>query len=233
MTELHPLLISYYDEIDPPKRYAYLKEYAEAVGIGMSPADVYRIDLFNARHSNSNEKSIFGIFGKSKSPGSRAGSGNDSSLPNPPGELDVFLRELLVMLTIYKNGSPFPKKNSKDVLTCLSTLRVDDRPSRDKDCEEVLYLELRNAIKRYFSTCQDYTYGRKLLGLGIAKPEERERLRCFDTWGFSFGLARFLDLTEEMELICRAANDEYCASVDGAESLEFVYKKFGGTEKKR
>ena len=137
------------------------------------------------------------------------------------------------MLTIYKNGSPFPKKNSKDVLTCLSTLRVDDRPSRDKDCEEVLYLELRNAIKRYFSTCQDYTYGRKLLGLGIAKPEERERLRCFDTWGFSFGLARFLDLTEEMELICRAANDEYCASVDGAESLEFVYKKFGGTEKKR
>ena len=36
MTELHPLLISYYDEIDPPKRYAYLKEYAEAVGSGMS-----------------------------------------------------------------------------------------------------------------------------------------------------------------------------------------------------
>ena len=233
MTELHPLLISYYDEIDPPKRYEHLKEYTEAVGSGMTPADVYRIALFNARHSAPNAAGLFGIFGKSKARGNNAGSGNDSSVPNPPGELDVFLREILVMLTIYKNGGPFPKRNRKDVLSSLNTLRLDDRPSRDKECEEVLYLEMRNAIKRYFFTCQDYSYGRKLLGLGIAKPEERERLRCFDTWGFSLGLARFLDLTEEMELFCRAANDEYCASVDGVESLESAYKKLGGTEKKR
>ena len=113
MTELHPLLISYYDEIDPPKRYEHLKEYTEAVGSGMTPADVYRIALFNARHSAPNAAGLFGIFGKSKARGNNAGSGNDSSVPNPPGELDVFLREILVMLTIYKNGGPFPKRNRK------------------------------------------------------------------------------------------------------------------------
>ena len=233
MTELHPLLTSYYDEVDPPKRYALLKEYAEAVGSEMTPADAYRIALFNARHSDPGAKGFFSIFGKPKSQGSKAGGGNGLSVPNAPGELDIFLREILLMLTIHKNPGPFPKNMRKDVLTSLSTLRLDDRPSRDKECEEVLYLEMRNAIKRYFSTCQDYSYGRKFLGLGTAKPEERERLRCFDTWGFSFGLARLLELTEEMELVCRAANDEYCASVEGVESLEAAFKQYGGTEKKR
>jgi hypothetical protein len=40
-------------------------------------------------------------------------------------------------------------------------------------------------------------------------------------------------LEEEMELLCRAANDEYCALVPEAESLDAAYRAFNPDSKKR
>ncbi len=41
---------------------------------------------------------------------------------------------------------------------------------------------------------------------------------------FSCGISRLLGLEQEMALLCRAANDEYCALVPGTVSLEEAYK---------
>lgn len=233
MTDFHPLLDDFYDEIDPKKRHDHLKAYLEAVSGAESPADEYRVALFNSRHANSNMPGSLGLFGMSKARSKKAEAPATPTALTPPGETDAFLRVILIFLTIYKNPGFFPKKNRKEVLSFMDTLKLDDRASNDQDCQETFYLEMRNAVKRFFSTCHDSSYGRKLLGLSASSNEEKERLRCFDTWGFSFGIARLLQLEQELDILCRAANDEYCASAPDAESLESAYKKMGGKEKKR
>lgn len=231
MTQLHPQLDDYYNEINPVKRHAHLKAYMEAVGQNGTAADAYRVALFNARHS-ADTSTFFKFFGKKKNTAGKAEGSDNPAVPNPPGEVDLYLRELLTLLAIYKNTKRFSNRQKKDVLSALNTLQVDDRASESKECEEVFYLELRNAIKRYFSTCHDSSYGRKLCGLASSSDSEKEQLRCSDTWSFSYGVSGLLDLKEEMTLLCRAANDEYCASVDNADSLENAFKRFGGKDKK-
>ena len=233
MTELHPLLQDFYEEIEPKKRHNHLKEYLEAAGGAKTPADEYRVALFNSRHADSNKPGSLGLLGMSKARAKKTDTPAGPAVLTPPGEMDAFLRVILVLLTIYKNPGFFPKKNIKEVLSLMDTLMLDDRASNDQDCQEAFYLEMRNAVKRFFSTCHDSSYGRKLLGLSASSNEEKERLRCFDTWGFSFGIARLLQLEQELDILCRAANDEYCASAPDAESLESAYKKMGGKEKKR
>ncbi len=233
MLELHPLLQDFYNEIDPKKRHKHLCAYIDAVGGVKDPADEYRVALFNNRHSDFNTPGSLGLFGISKARAKKAAAASSPAVPAPPGETDAFLRVILILITIYKNPGFFPKKNKKEVLSSVASLMLNDSVSRGQNCDEAFYLEARNAIKRFFSTCHDSSYGRKLLGFATSNDEEKERLRCFDTWSFSYGIARLLDLEQEMDLLCRAANDEYCASFDGAESLESNYKKMGGTDKKR
>ncbi|MDO5131676.1 MAG: hypothetical protein Q4D81_01690 [Eubacteriales bacterium] len=290
---LHPLLRSFYEELDPQKRYGILCSYLAAIrdpasgdsamapgssgvpsplprtgtqqseaiperfragedsnGTGeaqeaqtgpaqaskegapeslaaLSVPDAYRIELFNARFAASVGSSLFGTGAKRRR---ASGSTGNSAAPVPavPGEADFFLRDFLTLLSIFKNSGLFPKRLKKEVRSILRNLQLDDRPLQDKACENVLYMEIRNAVRRYFVTCHDSSYGRKFLGMASASEEERESLRCKDTWGFSFGIADLLELAEEMETLCRAANDEYCASVPDAESLPAAYRYYGG-----
>ena len=229
MTDLHPTLQEYYEEIDPGKRCTLLTAYLEETGGARDASDIYRVDLFNARFPDQSEKSPFGFFKRQKRADIKKDSRNDPAVPNTPGETDLFLKEILYFLTMCKNTGLFSGSHKKEVQSALRRMQLDDRPEKDKACEEVLYLELRNTVRRYFSTCYHSSYGAKLFGLplsGLSGDADKERYRCIDTWNFSFGTANLWELTEDtaMALLCRAANDEYCASCPDVPSLESAYR---------
>ena len=231
MTELHPLLREYYDEIDPGKRFRHLTAYLAEAEPPLSAADSYRIALFNTRYHIPASSGLFGFLGRSRADDHKAADSADPAAPLPPGEGDLFLREIITLLSICKNAGFRPQKYRNTVLKSLRALRLEEIPGREGTDEaraEALYLELRNTVRRYFSTCHSSSYGRKLLGFNTSDDRDKERLRCLDTWNFSFGIADLLGLREEMDLLCRAANDEYVASAPEAESLESAFKAFGG-----
>lgn len=256
MAELHPLLQAYYDEIDPAKRYGHLLAYLDAAPSGgsavsgagtsssgadgtpagagtaasgagrSSAADAYRIALFNARYGAGRETGLAALF-CIRTKKSRGTAAPDTGLSlKAPGDADLFLGELLTLLTMRKNSSFSQKRQKKEVLAILRKMQIDDRPLQDPGCSEALYLELRNVVRRYFATCHDSSYGRKLFGLSSSSDREREALRCMDTWNFSYGIADKLDLGREMALLCRAADDEYCASAPGTESLRSARERY-------
>lgn len=161
----------------------------------------YRNDLFEARHIERKKHTQY---------------------------VDRFLWNLMTLIAIYKNPGLFPKRRKKEVLSILRKMELDDRPGKDENCRDVLYLEYRHAIRRYFSTCAEGPYASRLLGLAPAGKEDKERQRCYDTWAFSYGIASLVGLEKELELLCRAADDEYCASVPGTASLQEAFSSYGG-----
>ena len=140
--------------------------------------------------------------------------------------VDRFLGNLMALIAIYNNPGLFPKRRKKEVLSILGKMELDDRPVKDGNCREVLYLEYRHAIRRYFTTCAEGPYASKLLGLAPASKEDKERQRCYDTWAFSYGIASMVGLEQELALLCRAADDEYCASVPGTASLQEAFSGY-------
>lgn len=208
---LQSRLQAYYAAIDPDERQKHLEDCAELLREGSGegaagsaaadPAASYRQDLFAARHINQKD---------------------------PAKKVDRFLGTLMNLLTIVHNPGLFPKWHRREVLSMLRRMELDGRPCEDSACEEALYLEYRNVVRRFFSTCADSAYAAKLFGLAHASAQDRERQRCIDTWEFSYGIAGMVGLEKEMALLCRAANDEYCASVPEAASLEEAYRALTG-----
>ena len=179
-TELHPLLQEYYEETDPDKRRKCLEKYESDPAAASDPACQYRRDLYEARFTD----------------------------PKKPGRIvDRFLWNLMSFSVIQKTPGLFPKHHKKEVLSAMRNMQLDERPLNEPVCEDALYRELRNAVRRFFSTCSDSSYAGGFFGLIPAKPENR-----------------LLGLEQEMALLCRAANDEYCALVPGTVSLEEAYK---------
>ena len=196
--ELHPLLQAYYTETIPENRKKQLEEYERSTTAD-TPADQYRRDLFEYRYV-------------------------DKKRPNQP--VDRFLWRFMSLGTIFRTPGFFPKFRRREAISLLTGMHLDDRPLKDPLCEEVLYREYRNGVRRYIATCSDPSYGRKLLGLMVADDHNRRRQCCMDVWGFSYGISSLLGLEKEMALLCRAANDEYCALNPDVESLETEYKKY-------
>lgn len=194
--ELHPLLEPYYTETEPDIRKNKLDAYSKDSD---TQADRYRIELYKSRHVDKK---------------------------HPEKLIDRYLFDLISMLTIFKSPGLFPKFRKKEVLSMLSRMQLDQRPLQDPLCEEVLYREYRNVVRRYIATCDDPSYGRTLLGMKASDAAGRRQKCCEDVWGFSFGVAALVGLEKEMEILCRAANDEYCALNPEVESLEAEYKKY-------
>lgn len=193
--ELHPLLEPYYTEMEPDIRKNKLDAYG---GDSDVKADQYRKELYQGRHV-------------------------DKKHPEKP--VDRFLFNLISLATIYKSPGIFPKFRKREVLSMISQMQLDDRPLQDPACEAAMYWEYRNAVRRYIATCSDPSYGRTLLGMKPSDEASRKAKCCEDVWGFSFGVAAVVGLEKELAILCRAANDEYCALNPGAESLETEYKK--------
>lgn len=196
-TELHPLLQEYYSETDPDKRRKCLEEYESDPAAASDPASQFRRDLYEARYIDPK---------------------------NPARTVDRFLWNIMSFSVIYKSPGLFPKSHKKEVLSSMRQMQLDDRSLKDPVCEDTLYRELRNTVHRFYTTCSDSAYAGGFFGLIPAKPERRSAQCCIDIWSFSYGIARMVGLEQEMALLCRAADDEYCTLVPGTVSLEEAYK---------
>lgn len=189
--EMNPLLEAFYTEVEPEVRKKQLEEYIQS-----NPEDPvldYRKALYDARHFNRKR---------------------------PDHAIDTFLWNLISLSALHRSPGLFPKRHRKEVLSILRKMELDDRPRQDSKCEEALYWEYRNAMRRFLASCEDPSYGRKLFGMVSPDKGSRERQRCDDMWGFSYGIAEMTKTEEEMSLLCRAANDEYVAKVTNAASLK-------------
>lgn len=202
MKELHTLLESYYEELDPAKRLTILNEYMEAAGD--DPAAAYRRSLYEYRYIDP---------------------------ANPGRTVDKFMLAFLDYLYLFRSSKILPGRNVKETLKILQGLEQDERVHSDPDFAQALKLEIQNAARRYFDTCKSDSYHKKFFGVAHSNAEEKEKQRCLDAWRMSYGIAERLQLKEEMALFCEAVNDEYRLSrVDGL-PLEQAYRNYTGGPK--
>ena len=198
MADLDDLLESYYDEIDPGKRWTILEEYLASED-NCDPAAAYRKALYEYRCIDS---------------------------ANPERKVDRFMLAFLDYLYLYRSSRVFPARHVKETLKTLHSLELDDRVHTDPLFAEALSLEIRNAVKRYFETCKSDNYHRKFFGVTASNADEKEKQRCFDAWRMSYGLAEHLGIEEEMALFCRAVSDEYRLSRADGLSLKEAYRSY-------
>lgn len=198
MADLDDLLESYYDEIDPGKRWTILEEYLAAED-NCDPAAAYRKALYEYRCIDS---------------------------ANPERKVDRFMLAFLDYLYLYRSSRVFPARHVKETLKTLHSLELDDRVHTDPLFAEAWSLEIRNAVKRYFETCKSDNYHRKFFGVTASNADEKEKQRCFDAWRMSYGLAERLGIEEEMALFCRAVSDEYRLSRADGLSLKEAYRSY-------
>lgn len=196
MTDYTELLDSYYEELDPVQRKKHLEALSEAAGSDDALLD-YRKQLFSYRYTD----------------------------PKNPGRMvDNYLMSLLTFLYLFRNSFVFPKRFIRETQKQMRDMEQDERVHMDDAYAEAYSLEVRNAVRRYFSTCTSASYHKKLFGTTTSSAEEKEKQRCIDTWRMSTGIAERLGMQKEMELFCKAVAEEYRLSrADGA-SLESAYR---------
>ncbi|MDD2213822.1 MAG: hypothetical protein PHR21_04695 [Oscillospiraceae bacterium] len=128
---------------------------------------------------------------------------------HPEHEVDNLLWQCLNLPYLYKRGRYFKKSAAKEVTKTFRELSLNEALSYGEAGEKAVYWEVRNAVRRYFSTCQGEHYRRKVFGVMRASEEERQNQILKDAWQMSYGLAHRLGLEAETALFCQAVRDEY------------------------
>ena len=125
-------------------------------------------------------------------------------------------------------GAAEAKRKGREALDMLC---VGELWEAGDAAREILYQEFRNIFRCYLETTKDSGYGKKLLGLMQSTPEEKEQRAMEDLYDMSRGAARVLRplgdpfLSEQMQLICRAADDAFASLGDGAAERYEEFRK--------
>lgn len=135
---------------------------------------------------------------------------------NPTAKVDSYLWQCVNLPFLYKNAKFFTKKNKKELHAIWKETGFDLAEKYGEAGEKALYWEIRNTMKRYFKTCTDKSYGRKIFGLVSANDEERSIRICKDAFSMSYGLAGKLEEEETMAIFNQAVKDEYSLLDDNA-----------------
>ncbi len=118
---------------------------------------------------------------------------------------DLWLFKCVYLPGLYK------RKFLKKATLREVNLTIDEFFLREKLSEEnrhELYLEFRNAVRRYLSTCKSAKYGSSFFGLKKASDDEKLERTTLDIWKMSRGIARVYGLEEELKLWCQACYEE-------------------------
>ena len=84
-----------------------------------------------------------------------------------------------------------------------------------------MYLEFRNAARRYFGTCGNKSYGKKLMGIVTMNENQRRDKMAREVWRLTEGLPGRFETSDDMALFCRAVRDEFIAECpDGEQRLK-------------
>ena len=139
--------------------------------------------------------------------------------PKKGNRVDLFLWELLELLCLYSTSRHMKKAAVRDTKKALDALGVYVAREYGQDGEEMLYWELRNAVRLYLHTCDSKGYHRKLFGFMELKEPEWQRKVSRDIWRLSEGLPGRLEMKEDFMVLSRAARDEFIRQFENGEAL--------------
>lgn len=189
MEEKKALRDSYFAELDPEQRRKLLEQFAES---NSKDAEVQLLrELWTLRYTD----------GK-----------------NPKQPVDTFLWQIINLTCLYRLSSFYSKGTEKEIDAAMATLGFSAANEFGEAGRKILYLEFQNAAHRYFETCENKFYGKKLLGIVTMNENERRDKMAHEIWQLTEGLTGRFKTNEEMALFCRAVRDEFITQCPDGET---------------
>jgi hypothetical protein len=190
--EKEALRETYFAELDPDLRKELLEQYREA-----DPQDA-EIDLFR-----------------------RLWTLRYTDPKDTKHRVDTFLWQIVNIMCLYRLSNFFSKGTEKEIDAAMETLGFSDAAEYGDAGREYLYLEFRNAARRYFGTCDNKSYGKKLMGIVTMNENQRRDKMAREVWRLTEGLPERFETSDDMALFCRAVRDEFIAQCpDGEQRLK-------------
>lgn len=191
MEEKEVLKQTYFNELDPELRLEMLKRYSESY-----PQDADLVlyqKLWDLRYTDPK---------------------------NPKQRVDSFLWQIINLMCLYRVSRFFSKGTEKEIEAAMKTLGFSDAAGYGDTGRETLYLEFRNAARRYFGTCDHKAYGKKMMGIVTMNDKERRDKMAREVWQLTEGLSDRFETSGDMALFCKAVRDEFVEECpDGAKQL--------------
>lgn len=145
---------------------------------------------------------------------------------NSKQNIDSFLWQIVNVICLYRVSKHFSRGTEKEINTAMDSLGFSFASEYGKTGNDILYLEFRNAAKRYFGTCDSKAYGKKFMGIVSMKDDERTNKVAREVWQLTEGLPQKFNTDEKMELFCKAVHDEFiCEYSDGEKHLNIQRDK--------
>ena len=167
----------YFHELDPKERLVYLDRLADVEDTAEQAVAAFCRTLYRERYTHPKD-------------------------PNRPA--DNWLWKLVYLPGLYKRRGFLRGAMRRELEGTLKELHLDSPETLSEMEKTVLYLEFRNAARRYLSTCKGSRYGSKFLGLKQATEQEQLDQACEEIWSISKGLAYAAGLEEKLQLWCGA-----------------------------
>ena len=127
---------------------------------------------------------------------------------DPERRVDNWLWKIVYLPGLYSKKGLLKRAVFNEAQAAVKDLHLEDAAAYSDIEKTLLYLEFRNAAKRYLSTTKSDRYGSRFLGLKKAGAEEKTRKAAEDLWRASRGLAIASGETERLEIWCAALRDE-------------------------
>ena len=129
--------------------------------------------------------------------------------PKDPGHrVDNWLWKIVYLPGLYSKRGLLMRIVRKEAADAVSELMLKDPDSYSNTEKSLLYLEFRNAARRYLSTCSSDRYGSRMFGLKRSTAEDRKYKAAEDIWRASAGLASAAGEEQKLEIWCTALRDE-------------------------
>ena len=180
MYEISPAWNEYYRELEPERRSQILERL-----LSQEPDD----------GSDSSRKRLFAL---------RYLSGED-----PKPSVDRYLWQCVNFAQIYDTSRIFRKNGRREAERFLKENGYHELIEAGPEGEKALYWEIRNAAKRFFTTCSGSGYRRALFGLLSPREEDQKQQMTLDTWKMTTGIGERLGMSDTLNLWTKAVMDEY------------------------
>ena len=136
---------------------------------------------------------------------------------DPDRKVDNWLWKFVYLPGLLKKRRISKSAFRNETERTLRELHLDGTASENE--KQLLYLEYRNAARRYLGTCGSRRYGSRLFGLREASPEEKKEKACEELWMISRGIALASGKETAMAPFADALRDELSAFHPGYETI--------------
>lgn len=126
----------------------------------------------------------------------------------PERSVDNWLWKIVYLCGLYSKKLFFRGALRREAEAAIRDLHLENTDAYSDMEITMLYLEFRNAAKRYLSTCDNPDYGSTLFGLKKSDAESRKARAAEDLWNASRGIAIESRKTDRLEIWCMALRDE-------------------------